>query len=246
MALAERMQMLNPKRIMYNRLLLVQGEHCVHFKIEHKSNKKRTSRRNVSKSNRNLFLCGIFTLKRWLLRGLTLHQSACWTHLGRASIYYIRVILCTCWFRMEACNYAADIWLRIWIWASPAMCVSMWKTVRISVRIKETFQLYCTVISLQQTSIVADLIQFYTSHTDLLLLSKTVLDSTPNFNADLIYAIMLRLYETFDGYFLLLGLLCCIKAESDREQHNNKRHSVQISIAVLSIFKEWNADSVWD
>lgn len=186
--------------------------------------------------------------KRWLLRDVTLHQSACWTHLGRASVYYIWDILCTCWFRMEACNYAADIRLRIWTWASPAMCVSMWKTVRISVRIKETFQPYCTVISLQQTSIVADLIQFYTSHTDLISLSKTVLGSTLYFNADLIHAIMLRLYETFDGYFLSLGLLCCIKAESDREQHNNKRVTAfrYLLLCCLAIFKERNADSVWD
>lgn len=49
------------------------------------------------KTNKKLVPCWIPKpiwnhIKRRLLWRLTLHQSACWTHLGRASIYYLRVI----------------------------------------------------------------------------------------------------------------------------------------------------------
>lgn len=150
------LQMLSTKHVFCNELHLgnTQGENCLCFKSD-TSQIKLGKAKSISKTNRKEWITRELIwneIKRCLLRRLTLYQSACWTHLAQASVYYLShsvyLLIQNGGLYVDLCH-----WLHLWTSVSSNVWTYV-KTVRISVRIKETVQLYCTVISLYQTSIV--------------------------------------------------------------------------------------------
>lgn len=142
----------------------------------------------------------------------------------------------------------------VYEWVSPAMRANMWKLSEFF-RIKETFQLYCTVITLQQTSIGTHHIKFHWS--TITIINDYLFNSIFGCGFDLwCYAISLRhLMVIFLHLIYIWNLLGChvrLQLMFTGEQYTNKRQSIQKSMPILSdstfdqivtISKEW---SVWD